>query len=75
MSEDIGLDARARYAILKKLNATMPPTEVEGRGCETQSGDCAFKAEETNTGHTVATQLRFRRTGAFHQGCGRIASA
>ena len=34
MSEDIGLDARARYAILKKLNATMPPTGVEGRGYE-----------------------------------------
>ena len=37
--------------------------------------DCAFKAEETNTGHIVPTQLRFRGTGAFHEGCGRIASA
>ena len=35
MSEDTGLDARARYAILKKLNATMPPArEAEGSGCE-----------------------------------------
>ena len=75
MSEDIGLDARARYAILKKLDTTMPPTEVEGRGCVTRSVDRAFKAEETNTGHNVPTQLRFRRTGAFHEGHGRIASA
>ena len=75
MSEDIDLDARARYAILKKLNATMPPTEVEGRGCWHGQIDHTFKAEETNTGHTVPTQLRFRRTGAFHEGCGRIASA
>ena len=34
MSEDTGLDARARYAILKKLNATMPSTRAEGSGCE-----------------------------------------
>ena len=34
MSEDTGLDARARYAILKKLNATMPRLEAEGSGCE-----------------------------------------
>ena len=56
MSEDIGLDARARYAILKKLNATMPSTR--GRGQRLRR-DCSLKAEETDTGQVVPTRLRF----------------
>ena len=72
MSEDTGLDARARYAILKKLNATMPSTQ--GRGQRLRR-DCSLKAEETDTGQIVPTQLRFRRTGAFREGSGRVTSA
>ena len=72
MSEDTDLDARARYAILKKLNATMPP--ARGRGQRLQR-DCSLKAEETDTGQIVPTQLRFRRTGAFREGSGRVTSA
>ena len=72
MSEDTGLDARARYAILKKLNATMPSTR--GRGQRLQR-DCSLKAEETDTGQVVPTRLRFRRTGAFREGSGRVTSA
>jgi len=34
-----------------------------------------FKAEETNTGRGAPTGLRFRGTGAFRVGHGRIASA
>jgi hypothetical protein len=56
MSEDTGLDARARYAILKKLNATMPP--ARGRGQRLRR-DCSLKAEETDTGQVVPTRLRF----------------
>ena len=55
MSEDTGLDARARYAILKKLNATMPSTQ--GRGQRLRR-DCSLKAEETDTGQVVPTRLR-----------------
>ena len=62
MSEDTGLDARARYAILKKLNATMPP--ARGRGQRLRR-DCSLKAEETDTGQIVPTQLRFRRREHF----------
>nr|ADI17327.1 hypothetical protein [uncultured actinobacterium HF0070_17F14]ADI17415.1 hypothetical protein [uncultured Verrucomicrobiales bacterium HF0070_30L02] len=72
MSEDTGLDARARYAILKKLNATMPPTQ--GRGQRLRR-DYSLKAEETNAGQVVPTKLRFRRTGAFREGSGRVTSA
>ena len=72
MSEDTGLDARARYAILKKLNATMPPTQRRGQRLRR---DYSLKAEETNTGQVVPTQLRFRRTGAFREGSGRVTSA
>ena len=72
MSEDTGLDARARYAILKKLNATMPPTR--GRGQRLRR-DCSIKAEETNTVQVVPTWLRFSRTGAFREGSGRVTSA
>ena len=72
MSEDTGLDARARYAILKKLNATMP--QARGRGQRLRR-DCSLKAEETDTGQIVPTQLRFRRTGAFREGTGRVTSA
>jgi len=72
MSEDTGLDARARYAILKKLNATMPP--ARGRGQRLRR-DCSLKAEETDTGQIVPTWLRFRRTGAFREGSGRVTSA
>ena len=72
MSEDTGLDARARYAILKKPNATMPP--ARGRGQRLRR-DCSLKAEETDTGQIVPTQLRFRRTGAFREGSGRVTSA
>ena len=56
MSEDTGLDARARYAILKKLNATMPSTR--GRGQRLRR-DCSLKAEETDAGQVVPTRLRF----------------
>jgi hypothetical protein len=72
MSEDTGLDARARYAILKKLNATMPP--ARGRGQRLRR-DCSLKAEETDTGQVVPTRLRFLRTGAFREGSGRVTSA
>ena len=72
MSEDTGLDARARYAILKKLNATMPP--ARGRGQRLRR-DCSLKAEETNTVQVVPTWLRFSRTGAFREGSGRVTSA
>ena len=34
MSEDTGLDARARYAILKKQTQQCPRLNAEGSGCE-----------------------------------------
>ena len=53
MSEDTDLDARARYAILKKLDTTMPPARGRGQRSWMLSTDVdhTFKAEETNTGH------------------------
>ena len=62
MSEDTGLDARARYAILKKLNATMPPTQRRGQRLRR---DCSLKAEETDTGQISSYSAAVPKNGSL----------
>ncbi len=59
---------------------TMPRSGHNGHERGSASGtvlvDCAFKAEETNTGHCAPTPLRSMfQERVFREGSGRITSA
>ena len=77
VSEDTDLDARARYAILKKLDTTMPPA-VRPRAEVVDVVDMVdhtFKAEETNTGHRGPRRVGEQAQTSDSCVGGRIASA